>query len=421
MNVTRAVRRWLGHEKAWGAASQAMSSATNFLLSVVAGRLLGPAGLGVVALSFSIYLLCLGFHRALVTDPLVVTSAPAGSADRAARASRAAVLTVLSGLAVSAFLGIAALLLPAPWGGAAGALAPWLPLLLLQDLWRSVLFRDRRPVAGALLDLIWVLAMAGTLPVALLRPSAATAVTVWGLGGALGAVAGWWLAGGGWDWPRAAVTWWREEASSLGRWLALEGVVFSAGTWAATALVTGLLGAEALGALRAVQSLFAPMSLVGPALALPGLPALARSLRHDAQRARREAFRLSLTAAAASGGYVAVFLAFPGVLTLVFGASFHPFGGLILPVALGQLVVACALGPGLVLKAARRGAELVWLRAVQVGLGLTAVVVAAPRGLVALAWIQLVASAVLVPVYVVAGLRSASHGTREPVIQGVRS
>jgi hypothetical protein len=44
------------NEIAWGVVDQGLSSATNLGISILAGRLLGPAGLGVIFLGFSTYL-----------------------------------------------------------------------------------------------------------------------------------------------------------------------------------------------------------------------------------------------------------------------------------------------------------------------------------------------------------------------------
>jgi hypothetical protein len=59
----------------WGLFDQGFSSATNLGLAVLAGRLTGPGGLGVVYLGFTAYLAAISLQRALVTDPLVVYSA----------------------------------------------------------------------------------------------------------------------------------------------------------------------------------------------------------------------------------------------------------------------------------------------------------------------------------------------------------
>ena len=58
-----------------GCRGSGLSSFTNFGLSVLAGRLLGTAGLGVVFLGFSMYLLVLSAVRAIMEPFVVATSA----------------------------------------------------------------------------------------------------------------------------------------------------------------------------------------------------------------------------------------------------------------------------------------------------------------------------------------------------------
>ena len=65
-----------------GLVAQVFSSPTNFALTVVAGRLLGPAGLGVVVVGFSVYQLVAGLQRAIVMQPIVADAAPRGATER---------------------------------------------------------------------------------------------------------------------------------------------------------------------------------------------------------------------------------------------------------------------------------------------------------------------------------------------------
>src|SRR5438046_10694865 len=59
-------------ELVWGVIDQGFSSGTNLALSILAGQLLGPGGLGVIYLAFSMYLLALSFLRAAITEPFMV-------------------------------------------------------------------------------------------------------------------------------------------------------------------------------------------------------------------------------------------------------------------------------------------------------------------------------------------------------------
>jgi hypothetical protein len=77
------------NEIAWGVVDQALSSATNLGIAILAGRLLGPAGLGVIFLGFSTYLFALSFVRALITEPFVVATAAFDRAQREAATARA--------------------------------------------------------------------------------------------------------------------------------------------------------------------------------------------------------------------------------------------------------------------------------------------------------------------------------------------
>src|SRR5260221_14679753 len=88
-------------ELLWGVADQAASSATNFGLSVLAGRLLGSAGLGVVFLGFSMYLLALNAVRGLVMEPFVVAMAAMNEADQQAATPAGTILVAGVGAATS--------------------------------------------------------------------------------------------------------------------------------------------------------------------------------------------------------------------------------------------------------------------------------------------------------------------------------
>ena len=83
-SVTGKASLWRLHRRnlSWGMVDQLFSSATNFGLSLLAGRLLGPSGLGVVLIGYFAYLACLSLLRALVSDPLVALAAPLSTAAR---------------------------------------------------------------------------------------------------------------------------------------------------------------------------------------------------------------------------------------------------------------------------------------------------------------------------------------------------
>jgi O-antigen/teichoic acid export membrane protein len=344
----------------WGFASQAACSATNFGLSLLAGRALGPAGLGVVFVGFTFYLAVLLFQRSLLTDPLVSVSSALDPAARD-RATRSA-LTVLGLWAclVTLLVLVAGLLLPDPAGDGLLLFLPWLIPALVQDFWRVVLFRESRGAAGALNDAVWLAVMLVSAPLVLVFESSWAVVGCWGLGALTSMVFGFFQVRLRPEAVTSAVRWWRSQAWPLGRWLGASGAVYTLGTQGLIFLLAFILDASALGGLRAVESIFAPLSLLGPALMLPGLPAVSRKLASSVREAKRLAARLGAVAALLTGAYFVVAALNPqGLLGLVFGPSFEEFRNLAWPLGLRQLLIAPTTGFNMLLLAEKRGKALV--------------------------------------------------------------
>ena len=356
IRVNRSGQAW---SVAWGFVDQVFSSLTNFGLFLVAGRLLGPAGLGVVFVGFSSYLVALGFQRALVTDPLVASSAGRGPVTRLRMTRCGLTTSMLGASAAGAVLATFGLVVPGPLGRGLLLFAPWLVAALVQDFWRAVLFRDGRAVAATANDGVWLLVMGLSFPLAWFGRSEWPIVVCWGAGALVSASLGFFQARVRPAKPLAGLGWWRSEAWPFGRWLGLNSVLYSLGSYATIFVLAGLLGAGPLGGLRAIESIFAPLSLIIPALALPGLPAVTRALAVSFAAARRLALQLGAVATGATLLYVLVLsVGREQVLPLVFGQSFSTFTNLVWPVGGGQIISSTALAFGLVLKAQRRGREL---------------------------------------------------------------
>jgi O-antigen/teichoic acid export membrane protein len=214
-------------------------------------------------------------------------------------------------------------------------------------------------------------------------------VATWGLGALAGAALGFTQLRLAPEALRPSFRWWRREAWPLGRWLGLESLLVSLGAQVVVFLLAIVLGPRDLGGLRAVEALFAPMTLVVQAISLPGLPLLSRTIKEDSfEKARTWALRLSLI----SIGLVVLYMAAVGsvrgqVLRVVFGAEFSSFQYLIIPVGVAQLLYALALGFALLLKADGRGKSLIVARFVGAGSTLALVwAFAALHGLRGAAW-----------------------------------
>jgi O-antigen/teichoic acid export membrane protein len=207
--------------------------------------------------------------------------------------------------------------------------------------------------------------MAVTLPLALLIDAPWAVVACWGSGTLIGAVMGFFqtrLRPGS---VVGALHWWRKDGWPLGRWLAAGGLLNALSLQVAVFFLASSLGSVAIGGFRAVQTVFAPMTMLGPAAALPGLPRLVRAFGASVGDARRLAAKISLLIAGLTTAYVAlVWLAGSRLLVLFFGRSFEGFENLILPMSTGQLLLAGGLGFALLLKAAKRGDTLMITRVV---------------------------------------------------------
>ncbi|HYX43693.1 MAG TPA: oligosaccharide flippase family protein [Acidimicrobiales bacterium] len=369
-------------------AAQILSSATNLGLSVVAGRLLGPSGLGVVSVGIAAYLLAQGLQRALVTDPLRVSIAGRGGEETRAVIHHGFTLALTGGLvatALGALLGVAV-------GGSFGRglllFAPWTTAALVQDFWRWALFGADRPQAATANDGMRAFFMVVTLPGAFWVGSDSAVVASWGVGAFAAATLGWFQIGSRPAGTASAWGWWRREALPLGRWLALESLVIVGGGTAVTFIVASVLGAEALGGLRAVDTVFAPMTLLGQALELPGLPYLSKLWRSSTRAARGAAARVSGIAFVLLTAYLAMAFSLRGtIMTAVFGSGFRQFERLIAPVAVSESIYAGGLGFFMLLKASGRGRARVVSEAV---LDVTTIclvwALALRRDLLAVAW-----------------------------------
>ena len=385
-----------GRSFGWGMLDQSLSSLTNFTLAVVAARLLGADGLGVVTIGFTVYLIILSFQRAFIVDPLVVRSTTAPEGERRAATNSALMVVVTSGVVACAAMFLLGALIPGPPGDGITLFAPWLIPTMLQDMWRTILFRDKRGGGATLNEAAWVVGMAAGIPVAVALDTRWSVVAAWGFGALLGAVLGFFQTKVGLHPLKAAFKWWKTEAWPLGRWLGLENLALTAGVQGSVFMLAAILGVANVGGLRAVTAVFAPLTLLGPAMALPGLPAVARSLESSPHAARVAGSRISLIASTLVFSYLVILSLFPSeLLSGVFGETFKTFRSLILPVGAAQLIMASQTGFYLLLKVQGRGRELLRARVVSsLVFFILGAVLANAYGLTAAAWGQTVGRAV---------------------------
>jgi O-antigen/teichoic acid export membrane protein len=147
----------------WGVADQAVSSLTNFAVTLYLARSLGAAEFGAFSLAYVTYSFALNASRGLATDPLVVRFSGADrTAWRRAVANCSGTAAVV-GLVTGAAVLIAAMILHGTARSAFLALGLTLPVLLLQDSWRYAFFALGRGRGAFLNDSIWALALVPAL------------------------------------------------------------------------------------------------------------------------------------------------------------------------------------------------------------------------------------------------------------------
>ena len=373
---------------AWGFVSQGLSSATNLGLSLLGARVLGPGGLGSVAIGFASYLTILGFQRALVTEPLVAMSARSSSEVRAQSARRTLTVALMGSAAAAVVLALAGIAVGGDIGRALLVVAPWIPCLVIQDFWRAVLFRDGRARAAAANDACWLLAMAVAAPLAWWLDSLWAVIACWGFGALAGTLLGFVQTRTVPDSLRPALRWWRDELWALGRWLGATSLLYSIMSYAMIFALAGLVGTSGLGGLRAVTTIFAPLTLIGAAIALPGLPALTRALAVSERHGVKRAFHIGVVCTGVTAAYFGVLsLGGGSIVSMIFGHSFQHYGHLVWPIGIGQVVTALAVGFGLLLKAERRGSAVLVSTIVPVAVALALCsALAAVYGVTGAAW-----------------------------------
>ena len=338
-------------------ADQAVSSASNFATGVVIARLSGAAQFGEYMLVLTLWLVVVGIHRVVITEPMLVTSP--SEEDRRKLVARGVSAELLLGGAVSLFVAAAGALSVVGGlhvGTLLLALSPWFIPLLIQDFWRAMSFQDRRPGLALANDLLFVAVQFGFVAVfvAVGWRDPAYVIAAWGLGATAGALLGlkWFPASGSLPagWSLARRLW------PTSRWMLADFVTGYASDQGYLAFVALLLPSVEYGGFRAATSLMGPTVVILLAGGNIGLPEAAR--RADSARPgelRRFARQLTLGTFICIAGYGAVVtVGGRTILSAVYGPEFARFGSLATLVAVAYVVMVSVFGQGIALKAAGR-------------------------------------------------------------------
>ena len=326
----------------WGLADQAVSSLTNFAISIYVARSLGAAQFGAFSLAYVTYSFLLSASRGLSTDPLLVrfsgVELPVWRRAVASSTGTAAVVGLAAGACV---LAVGALLDGTP-RVAFLALGVTLPGLLLQDSWRYAFFAHGRGSQAFLNDLVWASALVPAL--LYLRMTGHETVfwfvLVWGAAAAVAAAVGPLQAR---VIPRlSGARGWLAQHRDLGfRYLAENSAISGAGQLRiyAVGLIVGL---SAIGYVQAASLLVGPFLVVFMGISLVAVPEAARVLRHSPRHLRMYCVLVGggLAIAALLWGIALLILLPRGLGDRLLGPIWRPTYGLVVPITI-QVIGAC--------------------------------------------------------------------------------
>lgn len=329
----------------WGLADQAVSSLTNFAITIYVAHLLGATQFGAFSLAYVTYSFALNASRGLATDPLMVRFSGADSKAWKQAVAGSSATGAMVGLASGAVVLAVAMLLGGTAKSAFIALGFVLPGLLLQDSWRYAFFAIGNGKQAFFNDLIWALAMVPGL--AYLRASGHTSVfsfiLVWGAAAAVAACAGP-LQSGVMPKPSHVGSWLARHRDLGFRYLA-ENACNSGSSQLRSYGVGLIVGLAAVGYVQAATTLMGPFLVVFMGLSLVTVPEAARILSRAPHRL--VLFCLSvggvLTVGALAWGAFLLIALPRGLGAWLLGPIWQPTYPLVLPLTL-SVVGGCFIG-----------------------------------------------------------------------------
>lgn len=295
---------------AWVLFDQGLSSLTNFGLSVMVLRAVGPEEFGAFTIVLMTYFLALYLSRALAGDSQLVRHSHV-STDEAREATRAATgVALLVGLATGLILAAASALLGGLVGSVLLPLAVVMPGLMLQDAWRYAFFARGAPFQAFLNDLLWAAAQVALVGWVVVGGDGDVRLFVlaWGGAATMAAVVGS-LQAGARPRPRLALSWLSANRDLSPRLAAEVGIALAA--WQLTFYTVGAVaGLAQLGILNAARVILGPFNAVA-------LGATGFAIPEGTAIWRRSPERLAKAVAALGAGLAVVALACTGAALLL--------------------------------------------------------------------------------------------------------
>lgn len=295
----------------WGFGDQALSSLTNFFVSVTVARVSTAAGFGAFSLTLASYAMSLGLSRAVATETLVIRHSDLTVGGRKANEAAAVAAAFLVGLACGLCCALIGLFVDPAFSRILFVLAACMPGLLMQDAWRVVYFVRGEGSKAFLNDLIWFGCMAPiVLALLFLIPSVGPVwiTLIWGIAGCVAAGVGCLQVGivpslsDGWRWLRAN---WDLSSRYAAETLTMAGTI-----QAYFLLIGAVAGLAAVGDIKLVLVVLGPVNIVVQGIGMVALPEVVRA-------SQRSKHAMDLSALATSAIVVAGALAWALLVWIV--------------------------------------------------------------------------------------------------------
>ena len=343
------IQRLLGHairSFGWGLADQAMSTISNFAVSIYVVRELGPAQFGAFSLAYVTYGFALNASRGLATQPLLVRFSHTDLAIWRRAVARCTGTATIVGLAGGACVLVVALLLAGPTRLAFMALGLTLPGLMLQDSWRYSFFALGRGGQAFLNDTIWAVALVPALVFLRLTHNKDIFwfILAWGVTATVAAAVG----------PAQArvipsltgIQHWLSRHGDLGTRFAAESTTSGAAGQLRIYGLTFILGLTAVGVVQTANTLMGPINILFLGMSLVAVPEGARILRQSPRRLPLFCVLMSVGEVAITVSWAVVLLAtLPrGLGSWLLGPVWRQTYPLVLPQALWMTGLAASAG-----------------------------------------------------------------------------
>ncbi|WP_460812419.1 MATE family efflux transporter [Nocardioides salsibiostraticola] len=320
---------------------QALSSASNLLVVLVAAHVLAPADFGRFSLILLIYAFALGPTRAMISIPALVHPEDADGRTWAVLGS--AVMLALAGGALCLLAGLALLLAGSSMGVPVMFLAAALPFLQVHDVARFISISRAMPGQAIVLDLIWLtLMVAAASAVGFFASfSLLPLLLVWGLSGAAASL---WVLTYGLPTAQDLTLGWLKERWNFS-WRSLVGdLTASGGALLGASLMILVSSPVAVAAVRASLLLGRPASALQAAVSTSMTTDVARDQPEDRGLRRRQRRALMLTGTVALANLAVLLLLPDEIGARLLGNIWTLIDPLRLPIGLS--IIAAALPSG---------------------------------------------------------------------------